>query len=159
MIILKKLVFGIVMFGFVGVLSSQNVHAAEESINSDGNVQVNSEFEIEDDEYYYVFDSGNEVPSLARTWSQATSWSIVRGTRTYLGTETHKRGITLSATVPVGPVSVKAEATYSASGKFRKYRQYARITVRYNVYRKVDNRYVATRTAVANTSYISYVAI
>ncbi|WP_423242806.1 LMxysn_1693 family intestinal colonization protein [Enterococcus faecalis] len=110
-------------------MSSQNVHAAEESINSDGNVQV--KFEIEDDEYYYVFDSGNEVPSLARTWSQASCWSIVRGTRTYLGTETHKRGITLSATVPVGPVSVKAEATYSASGKFRKYRQYARITVRY----------------------------
>lgn len=47
---------------------------------------------------------------------------------------------------------------YSESGKFKKYTQEATITVKYNVYRKVDNKYVSTKTAVSNTSYTDYVA-
>lgn len=109
----------------------------------------------EDNEYYYVLD---EPPVQSRTWSQPQSWSISKGSRTSLGTVTVKRQSSLSISAVVNGITIKIGSSYSESGKFKKYRQNARITVTYKVYRKVDNKYVRTQTATANTSYIDYVA-
>lgn len=126
--------------------------ASENISNSD--ISVNADYS--DNEYYYVLDEPVIQP---RTWSQAQSWSIQKGSRTYLGTETHSRKTTLGISTNIYGMNIKLGYEYSASGKFKKYRQNARITVTYRVYRKVDNRYVRTQTSTANTQYIDYVAI
>ncbi|EMF0131149.1 hypothetical protein EFL14_RS11215 [Enterococcus hirae] len=109
-----------------------------------------------DDDYYYVLD---ESTIQTRTWSKPQNWSIKKGTRTYLGVETHTRGTKLSISANIFGMKIELNRTTSASGKFKKYRQNATITVTYKVYRKVDNRYVRTETATANTQYIDYIPI
>lgn len=105
------------------------------------------------------------VPVLAepsiqtKTWSQPQSWRISKGNRTYSGTETHNRKTTLSIGATIFGMNIKIGNEYSVNGKFKKYCQNARITVTYRVYRKVDNKYIRTQTATANTQYIDYVAI
>lgn len=107
-----------------------------------------------DDQYYYVLD---EPVIQIRTWSKPQSWSIVKGSRTYLGIETHSRGTKLSVSANVFGMKIEISRNTSASGKFKKYRQNARITVTYRVYRKVDNKYIRTQTSTANTQYIDYI--
>ena len=107
-----------------------------------------------DDEYYYVLD---EPVIQTRTWSKPQSWSIAKGSRTYLGIETHSRGTKLSVSANVFGMKIEIARNTSASGKFKKYRQNARITVTYRVYRKVDNKYIRTQTSTANTQYIDYI--
>lgn len=108
-----------------------------------------------DDEYYVL-----DEPSIqTKTWLQPQSWCVSKGNRTYLGTETHNRKTTLSIGATIFGMNIKIGNEYSVSGKFKKYRQNARITVTYRVYRKVDNKYIRTQTATANTQYIDYVAI
>ena len=108
-----------------------------------------------DDEYYVL-----DEPSIqTKTWSQPQSWRISKGNRTYSGTETHNRKTTLSIGATIFGMNIKIGNEYSVSGKFKKYCQNARITVTYRVYCKVDNKYIRTQTATANTQYIDYVAI
>uniref|UniRef100_UPI0039AF4F5D LMxysn_1693 family intestinal colonization protein n=1 Tax=Enterococcus faecium TaxID=1352 RepID=UPI0039AF4F5D len=75
----------------------------------------------------------------------------------YLGIETHSRGTKLSVSANVFGMKIEIARNTSASGKFKKYRQNARITVTYRVYRKVDNKYIRTQTSTANTQYIDYI--
>lgn len=109
----------------------------------------------QDDEYYYTVEEDNP---LSRTWNKTTSHSIVKGKRTYLETVTVNKKSYLTISGKVLGMTIKIGSEYSESGKFKKYKQEAKITVRYNVYRKVDNKYVTSKTAVSNTYYIDYVA-
>lgn len=135
----------VVCFMFLGLLSPSAL-ASELPENVVG----------EDDEYYYVLD---EPQVQSRTWSQAQSWSISKGTRTYLGTIKRTQKTTIKITIPVKGMVWEFGRVYSESSNFKKYSQNARITVKYKVYRKVDNKYVRTETATANTNYTDYVAI
>lgn len=131
----------------------ENAAAENTEVNSTNNIPEN--IAGEDDDYYYVLD---EPPVQSRTWSQPQSWSISKGNRTYLGQVKVSNTVTFSISAVVNGVTIKIGTSRSETGKFNKYRQNARITVTYKVYRKVDNKYVRTQTATANTSYIDYVA-
>ncbi|MCC9087079.1 hypothetical protein LOS19_15280 [Enterococcus faecium] len=69
-----------------------------------------------DDEYYYVLD---EPVIQTRTWSKPQSWSIAKGSRTYLGIETHSRGTKLSVSANVFGMKIEIARNTSASGKFK----------------------------------------
>ncbi|MGK0552778.1 LMxysn_1693 family intestinal colonization protein [Enterococcus faecalis] len=111
----------------------------------------------DDDEFYYIID--NKTGIQPRTWAKTQNYKIKNGHRTYLDTYTTKRKSTISVKITAGPVVVNLKNEYSASGTFKKYRQSCAITVTYKRYRKVDNKYVDTKTATANTSYVDYVRI
>lgn len=108
------------------IMPSVRVLASEHSIS---NIAAYS-----DDDYYYVLD---ESTIQTRTWSKPQNWSIKKGTRTYLGVETHTRGTKLSISDNIFRMKIELNRTTSASGKFKKYRQ----------------------NATANTQYIDYIPI
>ena len=114
-----------------------------------------SEVINDNDEYYYIIEDTSQIQS--RTWAKTQSYTIKKGKRTFLGNYTTSRKSTIEVTTQVGPVKIKLGHTYSESGKFKKYRQEAKITVTYKRYRKVDNKYVDTKTVTSNTSYTDYV--
>lgn len=137
--------FGVIGFGAIS-------EASELENNAETPVNVVSE----DDEFYYVIDDNNAIQS--RTWSKTQSYKIKKGARTYLGSYTTNRNkSTVQIKFMVGPAEVKLGSSYSESGKFKKYKQ--NVTVTYKRYRKIDNKYVDTKTVTSNTSYIDYVAI
>ncbi|MTD41474.1 hypothetical protein GIX45_23205 [Erwinia sp. CPCC 100877] len=150
---MKKKMLGLLCSVFsLGIFGHGNVsYAAESTISAEGISDVVSE----DDEFYYVLDDRPAIQS--RTWAKTQSYSIKKGSRTYLGTYNTKRKTTMGVTV--APVVINLKNEYSESGKFKKYRQNCAITVTYKRYRKVDNRYVDTKTVTSNTSYIDYVRV
>lgn len=109
----------------------------------------------ENDEFYYVIEDTSGIQS--RTWAKTQSYTIKKGKRTFLGNYTVSRKTTIEISTVAGPVTIKLGHAYSESGKFKKYKQEAKITVTYKRYRKVDNKYVDTKTVTANTSYTDYV--
>ncbi len=149
---MRKTLFCLLCSGFLFGSFGYVAEATEREKDNEIPVNIVSE----DDEFYYVVD---DKPVQSRTWSQTQSYTIKKGTRTYLGTYTTNRKTTLQIKVMVGPAEVKLGGSYSQSGKFKKYKQNATIKVTYKRYRKVDNKYVDTKTATSNTSYTDYVAI
>ncbi|MHC5269143.1 LMxysn_1693 family intestinal colonization protein [Enterococcus sp. LJL98] len=148
-ILISGILSGMILFGI-----------APNRVNADGfkaDKYVGSSLVVEDDEFYYVLES---IPSNNnRTYSSAQSWDIVKGNRVYQGTITEEASVTLEVSVDVKGFKFNLGGVYSRSGQFKKYKQYAKITVKYNVYRKVDNKFVESKTATSNTWYYDYVAI
>ncbi|MBO0469983.1 hypothetical protein JZO66_05470 [Enterococcus sp. DIV0242_7C1] len=152
---MKKLIFSIVCSGFLFVVIGNDLitEAVEPEIINEVAVGLLPE----DDEFYYVIDDNSGIQS--RTWAKTQSYKIKNGSRTYLGTYTTNRKSTIGVKVTAGPVVVNLKNEYSESGKFKKYKQNCTITVKYKRYRKVDNKYVDTKTVTSNTSYTDYVRI
>lgn len=152
---MKKVLIGVfclsILFG--GFSSGMTVEASDANIDQvlPGNIVK------EDDEFYYVLDDAPTIQT--RTYSKTQSYTIKKGKRTYLGTVTQTRKYTFKIGAVVKGISVELGTSFSESGKFKKYKQEATITVKYKVYRKVDNKYVSTKTATSNTYYYDYVAI
>lgn len=152
---MKKIIFGLVCSGFLfGVLGSGIISEAVEPVSD---TETISDVLSEDDEYYYVIEDNSAIQS--RTWAKTQSYKIKNGSRTYLGTYTTNRKSTVGVSVTAGPVVINLKNEYSESGKYKEYRQNCTITVTYKRYRKVDNRYVDTKTVTSNTSYTDYVRI
>ncbi|WP_422389666.1 LMxysn_1693 family intestinal colonization protein [Candidatus Enterococcus lemimoniae] len=152
MFCLKKLFLGIVCSGFLfGILGNGVISEAAEVENVN---ETAANLLPEDDEFYYVIDDNSGIQT--RTWAKTQSYKITKGSRTYLGTYTTNRKSTISVTVKAGPAVVNLKNEYSESGKFKKYKQNCTITVTYKRYRKVDNKYVDTKTVTSNTSYTDY---
>lgn len=155
MFLVKKILLSILCNGFLfGVVGFGSVSEASE-LEKNAEIPVN--VVSEEDEFYYVVDDNDAIQS--RTWSKTQSYKIKKGARTYLGTYTTNRKTTLQIKFMVGPAEVKLGGSYSESGKFKKYKQNVTVTVTYKRYRKIDNKYVDTKTVTSNTSYTDYVAI
>ncbi|WP_439444133.1 LMxysn_1693 family intestinal colonization protein [Listeria aquatica] len=90
---------------------------------------------------------------------KTVSQSIKKGSRTYLGVKTYKKGANFKVRFKLGPVFVSLGGNASKSGKYKEYRQKVKITVKVKKYENGSGRYVGTYTYTSNTSYIDRVPV
>lgn len=172
--LMGSLTLGTALLPFTALAGEDDVSLNNELVQDTNlDIPINESLIGQDDEYYYTIKDNNPLSNTwnettsygieeniapSNTWSKTTGYSIVKGKRTYLETVTVNKKSYLTISGKVLGMTIKSGSEYSESGKFKKYKQEAKITVRYNVYRKIDNKYVTSKTATANTYYIDYVA-
>ncbi|MBF2458337.1 LMxysn_1693 family intestinal colonization protein [Listeria seeligeri] len=87
------------------------------------------------------------------------SKSIKKTKRVYLGKKKVGNAFGITVKFKKGPLNINVYSKHYESGYYKKYRQYAKITVKVKKYANGSGRYVGTYTYSSNTSYLTYVPV